>query len=38
MPGQEEASAARSAGAGSGDDVADAMNSLPEDLKRRLGL
>ena len=38
MPGQEEASAARSAAAGSGDDVADAMNSLPEDLKRRLGL
>ena len=32
MPDQE------SAASGSGDEVADAMNALPEDLKRRLGL
>jgi len=31
MPDQASAS-------GSGDEVADAMNALPEDLKRRLGL
>ncbi|PZU30758.1 MAG: signal recognition particle protein, partial [Actinomyces sp.] len=36
VPGQD--AAAGSAGAGSGDEVADAMSALPEDLRRRLGL
>ncbi len=35
-PGRD--AAARPAGSGSGDEVADAMSALPEDLKRRLGL